>query len=155
MAEKDDPRFAGFVPIARFEDPTEARILAGALEAEGFDVLCPGNQLAALEFTLRRATGGAAVYVPAEDADEARAFVAAANPVNPEALKWRQHPKAISGIPFAAAAMIDPLVGFAMADARKRGSRRRKIVAYGLAALVVGSFAAWIVWALSAPPAYY
>ena len=142
----------GFVAVARFEDPAEAAIAAGALEAQGFAVLNPGNHLAAFNFLLRRATGGAVVYVLKEEAEAAKVILREANPVNPEAVAWRKHPQVWSGVPLAAVSLIDPLTGYAIADARKSRSTGRKLLGYGLALMVIGGFFLIFVMAMTRQP---
>jgi hypothetical protein len=65
------------VRIARFADLTEAQVAASALRASGIDVLVQGENHSQTFSLIQQALGGVGLWVPEDDADDAKAFVAA------------------------------------------------------------------------------
>ena len=63
------------VVIATTNDIIEAEFLRTHLEAEGFEVYMADNNIVGTHFFLANAVGGIKLKVPAEDAEEAAAFV--------------------------------------------------------------------------------
>lgn len=67
----------GLVEIARFHDLTEAQAAAAALRASDILVMMQNEHAGQAAFHLASAFGGFRLWVPEEDADDARAFIAA------------------------------------------------------------------------------
>jgi hypothetical protein len=64
------------VRIARFIDLQEAQIAAGLLGSQGFDVHLQNEQLGAVDFLVRQAIGGFGLWVPEDQAVDAKAVLA-------------------------------------------------------------------------------
>jgi hypothetical protein len=65
------------VTIARFLDLTEAQVAASALRASGVPVFVQNEHWGQADFTMQMAMGGFWLWVPEEDALDARAFISA------------------------------------------------------------------------------
>ena len=64
-----------FVEVARFSDLTEPHVAASALRASGIPVILHRECLSQLHFTLLQALGGVGLWVPEDQAANARAFL--------------------------------------------------------------------------------
>jgi hypothetical protein len=65
------------VEIARFVDLTEAQVAASALRASGVPVFMQNEHWGQTEFTMQMAMGGFRLWVPEQEAPDARAFISA------------------------------------------------------------------------------
>jgi len=65
------------VEIARFADLTEAQVAASALRASGIPVLVQNENWSQANASLTLAMGGLRLWVPEEEAPDARAFIEA------------------------------------------------------------------------------
>lgn len=66
------------VRIARFIDLQEAQIAAGLLGSQGFSVHLQNEQLGAVDYLIRQAIGGFGLWVPEDEAEEAKILLAEA-----------------------------------------------------------------------------
>lgn len=64
------------VRIARFIDLQEAQIAAGLLGSQGLNVHIQNEQLGAVDYLIRQAIGGFGLWVPEDEAEEAKALLA-------------------------------------------------------------------------------
>ncbi|MDQ0466215.1 hypothetical protein QO010_004008 [Caulobacter ginsengisoli] len=63
------------VRIGRYIDLQEAQIAAGMLQAQGFAVHLQNEQLGAVDFLVRQAIGGFGIWVPEDEAEDAKAVL--------------------------------------------------------------------------------
>jgi hypothetical protein len=63
------------VQIARFLDPTEAQVVASALRSGGMLVHVQGEVLGQMDVNLVYAMGGIRLWVPEDEAEDARTFI--------------------------------------------------------------------------------
>jgi hypothetical protein len=63
------------VQVARFLDPTEAQVVASALRSGGMLVHIQGEVLGQMDVNLVYAMGGIRLWVPEDDAEDARSFI--------------------------------------------------------------------------------
>jgi hypothetical protein len=125
------------VEIARFSDPQEGHIAAGALRAVGIDAMLNAHGYGAIDFTMRQATHGFALFVESGKVDEARAMLIEPRTGSAEALAWTKHPQLLTGLPAAAVAVIDPASAMMIAGAKARPTRLRIAVAAIYVTLIV------------------
>lgn len=64
------------VRVARFAVLQEAQIAAGLLGSQGFQVHVQNEQLGSVHYLWNQAIGGFGIWVPEEEAEEARALLA-------------------------------------------------------------------------------
>ncbi len=111
----------GLVSVARYADLQEARIAATRLDSAGIMSLVPEAQMGQTNFLLGQAMGGYRLCVIEEDLLAAREILTGCRIENPEALKWREHPEAVSSAaPSIFWAVTDPTGGFAWSRLRKK-----------------------------------
>ena len=63
------------VQVARFLDPTEAQVVASALRSSGMPVHVQGEAVGQMDVNLVYAMGGIRLWVPEDEAEDARAFI--------------------------------------------------------------------------------
>lgn len=63
------------VQVARFLDPTEAQVVASALRSGGMLVHLQGEVLGQMDVNLVHAMGGIRLWVPEDEAEDARAYI--------------------------------------------------------------------------------
>lgn len=111
----------GLVSVARYTDLQEARIAASRLGSAGITSLVPEAQMGSTNFFLGQAMGGYRLCVVQEDLQAAREVLTGCRTENAEALKWREHPEALSSAPTSIFwAITDPTGGFAWSRLRKK-----------------------------------
>jgi hypothetical protein len=81
------------VQVARFLDPTEAQVAASALRSGGMLVHLQGEVLGQMDVNLVYAMGGIRLWVPEDEAEDARAFINAS----------RSQPSTLAPLPVAEA----------------------------------------------------
>lgn len=72
------------VRIARFIDLQEAQIAAGLLQSHGLLVHVQSENLGAIDFLIRQAIGGFGLWVPEDEANEAKRILAEVRASDPE-----------------------------------------------------------------------
>lgn len=77
MPDPSNSTGTGLVRLAYAYSPSEVALMISALEGAGFDVFAPGFHMAANAQHLSVALGGVPIMVPASQADEAAALLAA------------------------------------------------------------------------------
>jgi hypothetical protein len=65
------------VEVARFLDLTEAQVVTSALRSGGVFVFLQNEIIGQVDVNLRYAAGGFRIWVPEDDASDARTFIAA------------------------------------------------------------------------------
>ncbi len=65
------------VEVARFLDMTEAQVVASALRSAGVFVFVQNEVMGQMDVNLLYAIGGVRLWVPEEDFEDARAYIAA------------------------------------------------------------------------------
>lgn len=135
------------VSVARYADLQEARIAATRLDSAGIMAIVPEEQMGHTNFLLGQAMGGYRLCVIDEDLQAAREILTGCRTENPEALKWREQPDAVTSAPSSIFwAIMDPTGGFAWAKLRKRFTVTA-ILALLLALLVIAVFVAALIGA--------
>lgn len=137
--------------IARFHDPQEAHIAAGALVAHGFDATVHDINLGLTNPLMRQAIGGFPLIVPAGQANDALVYLNSLRAPKPEeALNWKKHPKVVSGMVWAPIAFIQPEIAMAMVGLKSGSARKRFWVALGVISLYALLFASVVYGAFFA-----
>jgi hypothetical protein len=141
------------VEIAHFSDLTEAQAAASALRASDIPVLVQNEHWGQSQFYLQLAMGGFALWVPEQEAADAKAFVLACRQVDPSTLTWQNQPGALTGIPLALLSIFLFWLGgwatwgWAVAAVRQRVTPTRMVVVILLTGLAILGY--WFVWYLS------
>ena len=109
------------VSVARYADLQEARIAASRLDSAGIMSLLPEAELGSTNFFLGQAMGGYRLCVVDEDLQSAREVLTGCRTEDPDALKWGDHPEAVSSAGSSIFwAVTDPTGGFAWAKLRRK-----------------------------------
>lgn len=131
------------VSVARYADLQEARIAASRLDSAGIMSLVPEANLGSTNFFLGQAIGGYRLCVIDEDLQAACAVLTDCRTENPEALKWRDHPDAVTAAPLSIFwAIVDPTAGgWAWGSLKRRFSLPAAIVLFLSLAMIVALIA--------------
>lgn len=133
------------VSVARYADLQEARIAASRLDSAGIMSLLPEANLGSTNFFLGQAMGGYRLCVIDEDLQAAREVLTGCRTENAEALKWGDHPQAVSSAPVSLFwAVMDPQAGGWAWARLKRG--------FSLPALIVMSLSLLLLAVVFAQP---
>lgn len=139
--------------VARFLDPVEAEIAAGALRSAGFDAVAMDQHFAAVDPLARQSLGGMRVGVPAAEAEDAASYLKDLVKARPETetgiepgVGWR--------FGAAAAGILAPVFGWLVVGMASGRGRPRPALPYFLLALAfalvlaapfgIGRIIAWL-----------
>jgi hypothetical protein len=109
------------VEVAAFLDLTEAQTAAAALRASGISVFLQNENWGQTEAYLQIAMGGFRIWTPEEDADEAKAFIAACRAEPSEIAPQGSPTQAAIGIGLLF--LLGPAGAWMATAFRRRGSR--------------------------------
>jgi hypothetical protein len=102
---------------ARFADLPEANVASSMLRAYGLHPEIPETNHGGIDWGISSALGGYRLMVPDEELEAAVELIGPCRQSEPQALKWTNHPEAVSG---AALAGLGLAVGWPAAAIRKR-----------------------------------
>ena len=109
------------VEVATFLDLTEAQTASAALRASGIQVFLQNENWGQTEAYLQIAMGGFRIWTPEDDADEAKAFIAACRATPPEIAPQGSVAQAAMGVGLLF--LVGPAGAWMATALRRRASR--------------------------------